>query len=461
MVDQLEEKKETLDDEISIKKLESTDVYKKKHCKCPVIRFFSRLFSKPNKNISEPKTDEKFVDSSMEKNVAKNEHITKQNKPSVAQIKKYFRTLYKLKITEVDKENDIKYQPPLSYRGIRIIGWIAMVLAQSAIVVSCAASIWLVLKPESTEVVTYLQHVSDVLEYFQLLPLPLFLLANFALILQNHKDPIKILRTYIIFTIIFALLYIFVLEHYLITSLANFVYQKSADPRAEAIKTINSFLNNKFTHGLSLNVFVDLLICTLLYIFAFYTPEKGFKNNKQRIVYRSLSAIPIIYEIVSFILKSLNSSGKIHIPLYVYPILTNKPLLMFIAYICLLLFIVVRWNIFKKRGYTREQYDEFLMTNTNSINFATYTAIVFGVFGAIDLTLTFADIYVFNFALESFGIGDSSCLLFVVPIVLLFSYTKTHKNKTIDKFLPIVGVGLVVFTYIEGFFQILLSISKV
>ena len=40
---------------------------------------------------------------------------------------------------------------------------------------------------------------------------------------------------------------------------------------------------------------------------------------------------------------------------------------------------------------------------------------------------------------------------------LLFSYNKTHKDKTWDIIIPVVGIALVAFAYIEGAFQIVLD----
>ena len=53
------------------------------------------------------------------------------------------------------------------------------------------------------------------------------------------------------------------------------------------------------------------------------------------------------------------------------------------------------------------------------------------------------------------GFGQSTTLLIVAPLVLLFSYTRTHKNPKIDTFIPIVAVGLIIFLYIEGIYQII------
>ena len=58
-------------------------------------------------------------------------------------------------------------------------------------------------------------------------------------------------------------------------------------------------------------------------------------------------------------------------------------------------------------------------------------------------------------ALLNVGIGSSLMLIFISPLALLFSYTKTHKNPKIDKFIPIIGIALMVFTVLEGLFDVM------
>ena len=62
---------------------------------------------------------------------------------------------------------------------------------------------------------------------------------------------------------------------------------------------------------------------------------------------------------------------------------------------------------------------------------------------------------------ESFGTGDMIKLLPVAPIMMLFSYTKEHKNKLIDSLVPVFGVMLIVIVYIEGLFEIIREMLKV
>ena len=42
--------------------------------------------------------------------------------------------------------------------------------------------------------------------------------------------------------------------------------------------------------------------------------------------------------------------------------------------------------------------------------------------------------------------------------MLLFSYTRTHKNKTLDMLIPVIGVAAIVISYLEGLYQFFLMV---
>ena len=56
------------------------------------------------------------------------------------------------------------------------------------------------------------------------------------------------------------------------------------------------------------------------------------------------------------------------------------------------------------------------------------------------------------------GFGESIEMVFVVPILLLFSYTRIPKNKTLSLFVPVIAIALIVLIFLEGFYQGLASL---
>ena len=56
------------------------------------------------------------------------------------------------------------------------------------------------------------------------------------------------------------------------------------------------------------------------------------------------------------------------------------------------------------------------------------------------------------------GFGGSISLIFLAPLVLLFSYTRKPKNPMLDLLIPVVGIALIVFVYLEGGRQMLANL---
>ena len=61
------------------------------------------------------------------------------------------------------------------------------------------------------------------------------------------------------------------------------------------------------------------------------------------------------------------------------------------------------------------------------------------------------------------GFGGSVYLLFLAPLVLLFSYTRKPKYPWMGMLVPVAGFALIFVAYVEGVHQILylLPIGKV
>ncbi len=49
----------------------------------------------------------------------------------------------------------------------------------------------------------------------------------------------------------------------------------------------------------------------------------------------------------------------------------------------------------------------------------------------------------------------------MIPFILLFSYTKAHKNHLFDVLLPLIGLGLIFLVYVKGSFQVMTMYCEV
>jgi uncharacterized membrane protein len=202
-----------------------------------------------------------------------------------------------------------------------------------------------------------------------------------------------------------------------------------------------------------------------------YRPKHVF-TGKRLIVFRMFSLLPIGYELVTLILKILAIEKKITLPMLLFPFLPVKPPITFIVFLIMAFFIKFRERRFLKHGRSHEEYQAFLKTNRNSLHFSTFSGVLLAVAGTVDLLA--AIVMVFYFVIKDpslmqdfsqtfdkvymLGFGRSATLLLISPLMLLFSYTRTHKNRLLDSFIPIISIVIIVLVYLEGFFQFFQSI---
>jgi len=364
------------------------------------------------------------------------------------------------KIDEYTLENDIKYRGPLSYMHLRMLAWAFFIIAQIGVLLSIGAKLDANLGGKLGQFPDILKMASDIM-------MPLFLMATFATILNGSKTFKSMLILYGGISVAVYLLFILVHEHYL-AELFAFVLDTD---RNSAIDVVDALLSSSTQGGyLAFNIFIDLFLCTLLAFGLIYRPKKYFQGNKI-VWFRLLALVPILYEVASFTLKLLGAFGTIRIPVYIFPLLTTKPPMTFVVFVVISLFIKLRERIYRKRGKTHEQYNEFLQTKANSWQFAKFAAIIMVVAGILDLIIhvgltiavamteisvatteeaaTSLTLLAEQAVLEA-GVGGSDPLIVAAPIILLFSYTRKHKKSMLGLVIPAVAIVLILFIYLEG-----------
>ena len=365
------------------------------------------------------------------------------------------------KLSRMTAEQDIRYRGPLSYRAFKLLGWACIVLSQVVVLLTLESK----LDPTMTDILVRPIATCSALSS---LALPFLLIANFALILNHSEGYASQIRKYAILVVIVLAVSVLLYSRYIVGSVAIVTEDRAA---AKALIT-EAFWNSSREGYLSYNLFIDLLLCTLLMFFLNYRPKKVFVGNKLWI-FRAFAALPILYEAASIVLKMLASAKTIRLPMLIFPFLTVKPPITFLVFIVLAVFIKRRELRFRRGGKTHEEYLAFLETNRNSWDFSVFTAVVLAVAGIVDFiaaivfVLTQTGLEVDTAALDvasmlerasAFNLGESFPLLLLAPIILLFSYTRTHKNKTIDVLIPAIGVSGIVIAYLEGLYQFFLML---
>ena len=363
------------------------------------------------------------------------------------------------RIHEITAENDIKYRGYLSYRQMRIIGWVCFALGEIGMLMSIATKI-------NPSLPSGYPAVINVLDFIYGLAMPCFLLANFAIIL-NRKASYKslLIRFGALTAAVFAVFFL-IFEHY-----GMGIGKAYLGSREEALSLVRSILAGSGGYA-AFNFFLDLLLCTLFMFFLNYEPKRVF-TGKKLIIFRLFAILPLLYEALSVVLKVLSGMGRISLSIYICPFLTTKPPVMFIVFIVMALFLKRREKRFIKNGKTREDYAAFLETNANSLRFSIFTAVLFVIAAIFDFILLVvisaivmpgitaaegAEYMTAVTMVSGWGFGESIMLLILAPVVMLFSYTKIPKNQKYDIFVPAGGAALLVLVFLEGIYRIVCMI---
>lgn len=344
---------------------------------------------------------------------------------------------------------DIKYNAPLSYRYLRALAWISFAVTQILFLNNHISSAYASLFSNKFS--------GMFIDLFADMSMPLFLIASFAYIMHNRKASHSITISYFVYYVGIALAEIFILRRYIISIMT--AMGMDADAMA---RILGSLLGQK----VQINIFADLFILTAFNFFLNAKPKKWFVGKKL-IILRLMSIIPIAFAVFSFVVRYKAGKGTIELPIDVYAFLTTKSPMVYGIFIFLSLWTKRRERMFKKFGGTDAEYNAFLRTRKNSWAYSLHISKLFFWFALLDIIMyIFALIQgeiaglpeeiVYSY-LSSIGLGQCAGLGFAIPFILLFSYNKTYKDTTLDIIIPVVGIGLVAFVYIEGIYEVVKS----
>ena len=284
-------------------------------------------------------------------------------------------------------DNDGKYRGPLSYRHFRIIAWIALTITGIFTVLGTMVNVAVMLQVRTPEDAKILENVAEVFSFASSLPLPLFLIANFAVILQGKNNYKKLLMTYGGIFLAIYIGFLIVYYHYIVMLIMKFMELGFAEAREYSV-VILTLLGSE--SGLVVNVFVDLFMCVLIMYFINYNPKKFFQG-KLIILFRSLVVLPIAFEVMSAILMGLLTlSGRIEgfyfgVAPEILPMIGKKPIGMIIAFVIMCIYIKFREKKYLKKGGTVEGYELYERTNRNSFKFSRVMALTFFIVAIVDL----------------------------------------------------------------------------
>ena len=261
----------------------------------------------------------------------------------------------------------------------------------------------------------------QVVGVFSQIGLPLVLISTLTSIMINKKRIFWYIGAYALGAICFVFIEQLAIMIYLrfLTSQMTFTLSPAL---LSWIKDLLITLLNKFV---SLNVFVDLLLVSLFYLFLFYKPKKHVA------LFRCFIIIPAAYLITSYILSVLNKLGIVYLNFYVSSFLASKKPSAYVIFLSMLLYLKVK-NL---------KHEEL---KSSSRDFQVFISLVILAVSVIDGFLGLLS------NASKFSVGNNYCLFLCIPFIFLFDYKKKVKHKWLGLSIPVyytLGYGVLMYFY--------------
>ena len=368
----------------------------------------------------------------------------------------------KISIYDATPDNDIRFRGIISYRHLRIMGWVCLALT----VISFFIEAGMKLSPDWAKKYGTLDIFLSIFGQFAVF---LFLFANMAVIIDKKSSYKTLFIQYGGLTIGFVLLFVIVYYRYM------YGFVKAIGKATGAKVSSNDLLDGGFK---CFNVFLDLLLCTAIFFFTDYRPKKWF-TGKKIYIFRSFIIFPILYEVACILIKYYAVTENYTLHPMVSPFLTTKPVMCFLLFLRMAFYIKGRETKFLKRGKTIEEYNVFLRTKKNSFQFAKKFALMTVIYGVLDYLFVAvmmalrllneglmdafnqmgdeeAGILTINLVEQAgeIGFGSSIIMILFAPFILFFSYTKSYRKSYVDILIPVIAVAVIALIILEGLFQI-------
>ena len=184
------------------------------------------------------------------------------------------------------------------------------------------------------------------------------------------------------------------------------VYKVFDDLVKKILRIVGDFLG-------TFNTFLEKLTIGAMYIFLFKEP-KGLMGKKL-LYYRLLTLIPVIYILVSLILRALHNTQVLEISVYVIPLLLGPKItiyLFFIFTLSLIKYKSIAYNVFDSEKSIQPKI------------FSKVGSKIFGIMGILELIIG-----LFFAGLSPIGIGGKYLLVLCAPIMTLYDYKKNYVLK--------------------------------
>ena len=248
-----------------------------------------------------------------------------------------------------------------------------------------------------------------------------FCLSTFSYMLTEIKNIKKFFIVNSIKVALFYVLSVIILKVIIKDKIGGYLIDKLNQTEARDNESIHNAFDNLIEKILvivanflsTFNTFLDKLILGLIYVFLFYEPKS--LSGKKLLFFRLASLIPIIFIIISLVLRALNNFKKIELSFYISPILLGPKIVVFLFFISTLVVIKyksIKYNVFDSEGDISPKVFSSIGSKT------------FGFFGVLELIIG-----LFWPSWSSAGIGGKYLLVICAPIMALYDYKRKSPMK--------------------------------
>ena len=247
-----------------------------------------------------------------------------------------------------------------------------------------------------------------------------FCLTTFSNMLTEIKNVKKFLIVNFIKVALFYTFSVIVLQVLIKDKFGGYLHKKIDETKNEDKEAIYKIFDRLIDKILlivanflsTFNTFLDKFILGIMYIFLFKEPNL---SGKKLIIFRFLTLIPIIYIIVSLVLRAIDNYTSFNLNIFISPILLGPKVVIYLFFISTLL--VIKYKSIKYNVFDSE--DDISPKVFSNIGGKT-----FGFFGVLELIIG-----LFWPSWSPSGIGGKYLLVICAPIMALYDYKRKSPMK--------------------------------
>lgn len=256
------------------------------------------------------------------------------------------------------------------------------------------------------------------------LTMPLLLVSMTSSIASADDNIWKIVIKNLALTVVFYIGEILVFVFYIVPTINSLVADLGGvviDSREMLEEMLGEFSN--------VNIYIDLFICSLIYLFFVYEP----KNAKINLwAWRSLSVIPLAFIVTSFVTNGLIKMGLVHVNFYIGALLPNKKIVTYAFFFLVVAFIKYKGHLFDWLNKNDEiSYEDYMNGDKVFRHHNLFLIVLVSVLSLIEFSLSFIP------SIGNWGLGSSYFLFLAIPFLLFFNYRAKPKRKLVKSLIPV------------------------